>query len=727
MGHRISLFLFLFFCTTIPALSQIEFSYNSEIKFIENGKELKFPFAGGLNSAQYGSIDLNLDNIPDLVVFDRSSDKLITFISTGSEYEYAPQFEHHFPPNIQNWMVLADYNCDGKMDIFTYTNLGIRVFKNISTSQLEWELAENPIFTQGSSSMINLSVNSTDIPAVVDLDGDSDLDILVYNFASGGLIEHHKNMAIENNGNCNTLEYVRVSQRYGDFEECTCDEFVFSGESCNSGGRTLHVGGKAILAFDNDNDGDLELVIGQETCTDLSIIENKGTSSTAVFDSFSNFFPEKNTVVSFEQFPAPFLVDVNFDGLKDIILSPCIRSNPGGLIDNTNSNWLYINHGSEEVPDFKFDSKNFLQANMIDVGDFSYPTFLDVDGDLDEDLLVGNQGTNKNGNYSASIRLYSKTVEGFVLTEDDYASLSHLNFTYLNSSFVDINEDGKLDMVITALDENDDPGLFYILNTSTNNISKFEASQIKTIPTSVGAFDNAKMFDINSDGVLDLLLGKSNGKLEYYVNTGSNLSPNFTLENDAFLGLEFRGTNSNLNITVADVDGDNLADLITTDRSGVMKVYLDFVNSTDEPQINLLKTESSIENTPTILGRITHPSIGKIDGKTMIAIGNIRGGITLLESNNGNNTEPDALQLTVFPNPSKVDKVVKFHTTNDQAQLEIFGISGNRLLESVTITANEVLDLNLSGYRNGLYFARIRKNKSTKTVKFILGNGSNAL
>ena len=589
MGHRISLFLFLIFFNSVSAFSQIDFSYNSDIKFIENNKELKFPLAGGLNSAQYGTIDLNLDDIPDLVVFDRSSDKLLTFISTGSEYEYAPLYEHQFPSDIQNWMVLADYNCDGKMDLFTYTNLGVRVFKNISTTVLEWEPADDPIFTQGSSSMVNLSVNSTDIPAIVDLDGDSDLDILVYNFASGGLIEHHKNMAIENNGNCNTLEYVRVSQRYGDFEECTCDEFVFSGESCNSGGRMLHAGGKAILAFDNDNDGDLELVIGQENCTDLDIIENKGNSSEAVFDSFSNFFPEKNATISFDQFPAPFLIDVNFDGLKDIILSPNIRSNPEGLIDNTNSSWLYVNIGSVEIPDFQFDKKDFLQEDMIDVGDFSYPVFFDIDGDLDEDLLIGNQGTNKEGAYRASIRLYSKTAEGFVLTDDDFASLSQLNFTYLNPSFVDINKDGKLDLVIHASDENDDSGLFYLLNTSINSISKFEIAQIKAISISVGTFDDAELFDVNSDGILDLLLGKSNGKLEYYINTGTNLSPNFTLENDAYLGLEFSGTNSNLNITVADIDGDNLVDLITTDRSGAMKVYLNFTNSPEEPLINLLK------------------------------------------------------------------------------------------------------------------------------------------
>ena len=42
----------------------------------QNGRKLKNPFAGSFNSAQVESIDLNGDGIEDLVIFDRTCQKL---------------------------------------------------------------------------------------------------------------------------------------------------------------------------------------------------------------------------------------------------------------------------------------------------------------------------------------------------------------------------------------------------------------------------------------------------------------------------------------------------------------------------------------------------------------------------------------------------------------------------------------------------------------------------
>ena len=142
-----------YFVTTISFLlfsvgysfAQVEFSHLTDISVTTNGHMLAHPFGGGLNSAQYGTLDINLDNKLDLVVFDRSSDKLLTFIRIESNYVYSPEYEYLFPTRLQNWVIFADYDCDGKKDLFTYTNLGIRVFKNTSGSQLNWELVEDPI------------------------------------------------------------------------------------------------------------------------------------------------------------------------------------------------------------------------------------------------------------------------------------------------------------------------------------------------------------------------------------------------------------------------------------------------------------------------------------------------------------------------------------------------------------------------------------------------------
>jgi hypothetical protein len=696
----------------------MEFS-NLEIPVIENGKELKFPFAGGLNSSQYGTLDLNLDDIPDLVIFDRSADKILTFISTGTSYEYSPEFEYLFPPNIQNWMVLADYDCDGKKDIFTYTNLGIRVFKNVSISQLTWELVKDPLFTQGSSSEVNLAVNSTDIPAIADLDGDDDLDILVFNFAFGNMIQFHQNLSIEKNGNCNSLEYKRVSQKYGDLEECSCDQFALNNEACNDGGRTLHAGGKSILAFDRDNDGDLELVIGQEECTNVTFLENKGSNTSPIFNSFTQPFPAINSEINLLSFPVPFYEDMNFDGLKDILFAPNLRSNHDGFVDNSNSSLLYKN---DDNGSFTFDRSNFLQEDMIDVGEFSYPVFADVDGDSDDDLLIGNRGKWDNAKYSSSLSLYIKNPDGFVLATDDYFSLSQLNFTHINPSFIDLNNDGLQDLFFSAINKNDDAELFYILNSSTNSNFKFEINQLVSIVSPIREFEDAEMYDINQDGILDLLLARPNGILEYHQNNGTNLSPNYELVDGAYLNLGFSSSNGNLNINIADIDTDELSDLVTTDRSGIAKIYYDFSSESSEPVSKIIKNGLAIDQLETVLGRITSPAVGQVNGRIVLAFGNIQGGLSLLGSDNEEGNLSDELKLTVFPNPSKVNKFVKFNSPNEEVQFEIFGISGNRLVGPLNLSANVTLTLNLSQYNNGLYFARIMKNGSVKSVKFILGN-----
>ncbi len=75
-------------------------------------------------------------------------------------------------------MLLADYNCDGKKDIFTNTTFGLKVYKNTTDGQLTFELQEDPLLTEIGGSMVNLQVGSSDLPALSDIDGDGDLDIL---------------------------------------------------------------------------------------------------------------------------------------------------------------------------------------------------------------------------------------------------------------------------------------------------------------------------------------------------------------------------------------------------------------------------------------------------------------------------------------------------------------------------------------------------------------------
>ena len=50
----------------------------------ESRKIFKFPWAGGMNSCQFGQVDMNMDGIKDLFVFDRHGDRIMTFVNGGT-------------------------------------------------------------------------------------------------------------------------------------------------------------------------------------------------------------------------------------------------------------------------------------------------------------------------------------------------------------------------------------------------------------------------------------------------------------------------------------------------------------------------------------------------------------------------------------------------------------------------------------------------------------------
>ena len=84
--------------------------------------------------------------------------------------------------------------------------------------------------------------------------------------------------------------------------------------------------------------------------------------------------------------PVPFFTDVNNDGVDDLLVSPFDPNLKAS--DGIESVWLYINHGTNETPDFQLYTKSFLQDRMIDVGKGAYPVFTDWDTDGLMDLEV---------------------------------------------------------------------------------------------------------------------------------------------------------------------------------------------------------------------------------------------------------------------------------------------------------------------------------------------------
>ena len=186
-----------------------------------NNNILNNGLCGGLNTSQISNVDLNQNNTQDIIVFDRNNGKLYPFINLGItdsvNYKYQPEYRKHFP-NINHWILMREYNCDGLMDIFTYNQASMSVYKNNSINSLSFALEEDVVETLYGSNSLNLFVSDVDIPAIDDIDGDGDLDVLTFNIL-GGYIEYHKNLSIEMYGHCDSLIFERVDECWGDVYE----------------------------------------------------------------------------------------------------------------------------------------------------------------------------------------------------------------------------------------------------------------------------------------------------------------------------------------------------------------------------------------------------------------------------------------------------------------------------------------------------------------------------
>ena len=91
------LFTFIFFSIfTNNLFAQISVNRDTSVNVYESNIKYKSPWVGGMNSIQFNEIDLNLDGVNDLITFDRSGNKLNTFIKKNNEYIFAPKFRKTF-------------------------------------------------------------------------------------------------------------------------------------------------------------------------------------------------------------------------------------------------------------------------------------------------------------------------------------------------------------------------------------------------------------------------------------------------------------------------------------------------------------------------------------------------------------------------------------------------------------------------------------------------------
>ncbi len=726
-----------FFLLVLPVSLQAQFTYVVDqtipVKDMQ-GDLLAMPWAGGLNAAHYNSMDLNGDAKDDLVLFDRTADKILTFINQDDEYKYAPEYENFFPNEITNWLLLRDFNCDGKKDIFTGDILGIKVYTNTTTpgANLEWDKflfysgfpgSKSPVLlTKGFSGKINLQLQFDDLPSITDVDGDGDLDIFNVHFVGEGTVEYHKNFSKERYGTCDSLDFERITQKWGDLVECDCGVFAFNNEECAPiGGRTKHAVGKSVLMLDIDGNSSADMLFSEADCTNLYALKNEGTIDAPVINS-SSTFPSVSPV-NFLIFPAAFYEDVDFDGQKDLISIPNIFSKTQDILgaDLSHSNWLYKNTGTNTSPSFSYATNSFLQDQMIDVGDNAVPAFIDYDADGDYDMFISQ---NNSENLVARIKLYKNTGTvshpEFTFEMDDVLGFSKLSFYNLKMQFADINHDAKIDLVFTATNFQDGVTRLYFLPNQSNTVLDFSEQAIQETGFTIFAAENILVVDVNNDGFQDLLVGKNSGALEYWRNAGQAGPVTFSREDPTYLNLNSSVLRQNISGTVSDLDADGKADLALGDQNGILSIISNFREATDATgaSTNIIFNSLATDYMSKNLGGRIWPVAANIfnTNKPAIILGNVLGGINVLINDDGESLPKNPV-ISIFPNPSPKEGTINIKIDRP-AILQIFTSLGQEIAPRVAIPANENYSIVIPYRSAGMYILRfsIRDKSFAKRI-----------
>ncbi|QCR23747.1 T9SS type A sorting domain-containing protein [Pontibacter sp. SGAir0037] len=744
------LFTLLFwFCTASLSVAQnsLQFRQRLDIPLTLAASNIPMPWSGGLSTPQFSAIDLNKDGREDLFVFDRMQGKVFTYLAVQQQgewrYQYAPEYEALFPGDLEYWVLLRDYNCDGLKDIFTNGLGGIRAYKQTigENGQIAFVL-DNPELTYAGSTgrEINMLMLSDDIPAIVDMDGDGDLDVLITEFSRGTVLEYYRNVQVEEGLSCGTLKFVKESEQWGGIYECenqNCNNFMFHVE-CRVA-APLHSGhdGSSLLTIDLNGNGVKDLLIGSVECDNLVMMENKGSKTVAYMDSFEPLFPLNTSPAQLNLFPAAYYEDVTFDGIPDLIVASNSSNNTENKVELQRSVLLYKNNRTADHPDFVYEQNNFLQKEMLDLGDGAYPAFADLDGDGKLDMLIGNRSSYRNGGYTGSLA-YLRNVgtasePAFTLISDNYLGLAGQGFVDIKPAFADINGNGAADLVLTVSDKQTGATqIIYISNTGEPG-QEWQLDWANRWPLlAVTPGDSPCFADVDGDGDLDMLIGKTLGFLEFHRNTGSISNPVFVKERDDLGGISYNVFRYSLYPAIADLNGNGTPDLVTVDNSGAIRVYTDFtkdLNALFEAQTNLLENNLTKQVQPTKLGKNLGIAIGALgdEGKLFAAIGTQGGGLYLLEQTAGGDNNPgaaeEAFHLLVYPNPADVtraEETFRVQATVDVA-VEVYDAVGKKVYSSGS-RLQKVHSLKLPQVRSGVYFLRATSQEGKHQVRKVVLN-----
>lgn len=640
--------------------------------------------------------DYNADGIMDIICYSDipGVDGFIAYKGTFQDdqlhferYDFGPPFNlASFPSNNGNLLPIyiskidfpgiADVDCDGDLDVLTF---------NISGGYVEW-------------------YRNTSMEDGHELER---LTFVLEDGCWGGFYESGISSSID------------LASAPGD---------CFSPANGAQAVQYRHTG-STLMLFDPDKDGDQDLVLGDLSFDNLNHLTNGGDCNQAWMNAQNTAFPSLEFPVDLPTFPLSFYLDLDQDGEEDLIAAPSSLQNSedqevlwyyaGSRDQNGAKQFAFqqkeflvgdmLDLGTQSFPAF-FDYNNDGLMDLV-VGNQSQYT---TDGQIKSSLhLFQNTGT--------------PTAPAYELIDEDYLDMQQFNPTSygFRPTFGDLDGDGDQDILIGEAFGY----LYFGENLAGPNVApRFAPLEFQYMGIDVGLSSSPFIADVNQDGLMDIIMGERQGNINYYENIGSPGVPQFQPEanmgnNSNRLGdISSRSPGFLVGNSMPFVFYSNQkAFLLLGGEQGNIQLY-----ESESERLDGTMTLVDHQVAHFRPGRGSSISMADLDqdGFLELVIGNGRGGLQLRNTPfsseltvNTQTVKSEDFGVAIYPNPTQDWMYLRTSEVPDQWRLEIRHLNG-KLVESREIKEQET-SISMVTWPAGVYLLQINAKNSTLTRKVV--------